>query len=251
MEKLKDFAHFLLSTAGFRFHTYNLRGLFHFLKRNKIEIQNVLDIGAHNGSWSEKVRKYIPMASFILIEPNSQHNERISSRGFHYFNEVLAEKDGNYLFYGSGQTGDSIFPELDSEGKTLPARSISALTLNRFFQINSSIPLPDFLKIDTQGSEIGILKGGNEIFPRTKVILLEIPVMPYNIGAPRFDDYIEFMVRNNFIPFYCSEIHEIRECLVQIDVAFMNKDLFEGIFGKMDSRGFWRVALKEYNLANS
>jgi hypothetical protein len=48
--------------------------------------------------------------------------------------------------------------------------------------------------MDTQGSELDIIKGGLKIISRTKALILEENVVPFNIGAPLHDEvkaYVE------------------------------------------------------------
>ena len=50
--------------------------------------------------------------------------------------------------------------------------------------------LPDFIKIDTQGSELDILKGGEKTISNCSLIYLECPIIEYNLGSPNLNDYI-------------------------------------------------------------
>ena len=65
-------------------------------KRFKIKFENVLDIGAASGDWSNHVKKLNPDAKFTLIEPNKLHNERLRSLGkVHnvYLSDEVTERD--------------------------------------------------------------------------------------------------------------------------------------------------------------
>ena len=92
------------------------------------------------------------------------------------------------------------------------------------------IPPPDFLKIDTQGSEIDILKGGSKILNNCKIILLECPIISYNTGAPPLNDYIEYLDNINYLPLEITEKHYLDKVLVQIDIVFLKKDIFKNIY---------------------
>jgi hypothetical protein len=56
----------------------------------------------------------------------------------------------------------------------------------------------DFIKIDTQGAELDILKGGLKTLERAKLVLLETSVIPYNKDAPLQRDVISFMRDHGF-----------------------------------------------------
>ena len=83
------------------------------------------------------------------------------------------------------------------------------------------------LKIDTQGSEIDIIKGGSEILKNCKAILLECPIISYNIGAPTLSDYVEYLDSINYLPLDITETHYLDKVLVQIDIIFLRKDIFQ------------------------
>ena len=53
-------------------------------------------------------------------------------------------------------------------------------------QTKTKIPFPDLLKIDTQGSEIDILKGGNQILNNCKIIYFQHGNVD---GVDKFDIY--------------------------------------------------------------
>ena len=56
----------------------------------------------------------------------------------------------------------------------------------------------DLIKIDTQGSELNILKGSIEIVEKTKFLLLELSVVEYNFNAPTYLQVIKYLEENNF-----------------------------------------------------
>ena len=92
-----------------------------------------------------------------------------------------------------------------------------------------NLPYPDFLKIDTQGSEIDILKGGKETLKKCKIILLECPIISYNKGAPNLNEYVNYLNLIGFLPFEVGEIHHINNVFVQIDIFFLKKEILKKI----------------------
>ena len=62
----------------------------------------------------------------------------------------------------------------------------------------------DLIKLDTQGSEIDILKGGLNILKKSTIVIIEADIgtgankIGYNQGAPNKSDVIYFMHKNNF-----------------------------------------------------
>ena len=53
----------------------------------------------------------------------------------------------------------------------------------------------DIIKIDVQGCEIDIIKGGKRIFQSATRVYMEVPVdgIEYNLGAPKRREYFQIM----------------------------------------------------------
>lgn len=82
----------------------------------------------------------------------------------------------------------------------------------------------DFIKIDCQGGELDILKGGENLVRKAAVILLECPFAgQYNEGSPAFADYIRTLDDLGFAPLDITELHRANEVLFQIDIVFLRK----------------------------
>jgi hypothetical protein len=80
----------------------------------------------------------------------------------------------------------------------------------------------DLIKLDTQGSELDIIKGGLDTCKGTKGILLEVSSRPYNQGAPLEDVVVSYMKGIGFHP--VATLDENPETF-QKDVLFINKFL--------------------------
>ena len=198
---------------------------------NKIEINSVYDVGAYQGEWTKALKKTsLKNSKFFLFEANAQNEIYLKNSGHKYFINVLSDKNKEVKFFSKVHTGDSYFLEKTNfyEDAIIP-KTLKTITLNEI-QTKTQIPFPDFIKIDTQGSEIDILKGGNQILNDCKVILLECPIISYNIGAPSLSDYIEYLGSINYLPLDVTEIHHLDKVLIQADIIFLKKDIFQKIY---------------------
>jgi hypothetical protein len=88
------------------------------------------------------------------------------------------------------------------------------------------LPLPDLIKIDTQGSELDILKGAEYCLKNASVLILELPLISYNIGSPNISEIIEYLRSKRFVPFTVIQEHQILDdainiSMAQIDIAFV------------------------------
>ena len=196
------------------------------------KINTVYDIGAYNGSWSKWVRSSVlPSANFYLFEANQSHLSDLMVTGMNYFIDVLSSEDREYVeFYNSDTTGDSYYKENTTwyDGKSAFHRKCT--TLDKMIN-QHNLPIPNLLKIDTQGSELDILSASKNILGKTELIVCEMPVIEYNKGAPTFSEYLKFFSQNDYIPFDLVEVHRAEETLLQLDLIFMLRSAKTRLFG--------------------
>ena len=82
----------------------------------------------------------------------------------------------------------------------------------------------DFIKIDTQGSELDVLKGGKDTVSKAEFILLETQNLEYNKNAPFTEDVILAMKSYGFRLFDILETHYLATGqLFQVDLLFAGK----------------------------
>jgi len=146
------------------------------------------------------------------------------------YNVILSENIQEVKWYEMQNTGDSFFKEKSKHFVNCVPTIRTTNTLTNFFENVSfeNVSFENehiFIKIDTQGSEIPILKGIHEnILKYTDFIILEIPLFgQYNDGVPTFLEHIQFMDSIGFIPYDISDIHNINNFTMQIDMTFINK----------------------------
>jgi FkbM family methyltransferase len=199
------------------------------LKKNKIDIKYVYDIGANVGEWSSFYKKTsLKNSFFYLFEANESHREILEKKNFNFFIETLSDKIKIVDFYNNNNsTGDSYFKESTGEHDNLSTQKIKTTTLNELV-INNNLPLPDLIKIDTQGAEIDILKGATKILENCKLLYLECPIFEnFNKNNLNILDYIKHLKELGFIPQDINQIHHYGGFLVQLDVLFIKKELHQ------------------------
>ena len=201
-------------------------GLIPFLIKHKLakEIRVVYDVGAHNGSWTNQVSRILKSADFYLFEPNKNHNFQLEKTGFRYFNDVLSDQKKTTEWFGVGGLGDSYFKESSQQFEQVSPIEIVTNTLNSYVA-DFKLPIPQVLKIDTQGSELDIIAGSCNFINSVKYVLLECPLVEYNLGAPNIQKYLTSMLDLGFVPIDVTEVHYMNDKAVQIDIAFINSSM--------------------------
>lgn len=184
----------------------------------------VYDIGAHKGKFSKELKKVLPDAEYILFEANEVHRDELKKSGFNFYTMALADVDGQKQFYGLGGTGDSFYRENSSVYDDTEPKLIEVYSLDTLVR-TEGLTTPDLIKIDTQGSEIDILKGSGKTLAGTSLIYLECPLTNYNDGAPDISAYLGFLETIGFVPWSINEFHRSAGKLAQIDILFVRKTL--------------------------
>jgi hypothetical protein len=88
----------------------------------------------------------------------------------------------------------------------------------------NQIPRVDLLKLDTQGSEILIMKGLGDMLNNVEFVEIECSLVEYNLGGCLIGDVIEFM-KDKFIIYEIIDFHRHYDLdLIQIDIIFQNKN---------------------------
>lgn len=213
-----------------RFYDHKLSCNLLFLLKKDLKVEVVYDIGAFRGEWSSSLNKTsLKNKQFILFEANKENEPYLKKEGFKYFIELLSNEEKDLKFYSQVSTGDSYFLEQTTFYKNnMDPQMIKATTLDNLVGKNN-IPSPDFIKIDTQGSELDILKGAKKTISGSSLLYLECPIIEYNLGAPNLNEYIEYLNSIDFIPYDICEVHKIDNVLIQIDILFIKKSIFEKI----------------------
>ena len=136
------------------------------------------DIGAHVG----KISKIFSMnfRDVFAFEPAEESFEILRKLGdpkIKSFNIAISDKDGFIALdvrseqISKRQLVDPGTTALDW-GNVIGKRLVPALTLDSLYE---TLPPPDFVKIDTEGSEVRILRGGAQVVAKSQAtIFVEI-----------------------------------------------------------------------------
>jgi glycosyltransferase involved in cell wall biosynthesis len=156
------------------------------LKNNGFEPRVIYDIGSCALHWTNEAKKLWPDATYILFDAFSPV-EFLYKDDYHI--GVLSDKDDVIVkFYQNDYFpgGNSYYREIGCEnGKYFPENKyIEKITKTLDTVVKErGFPLPDFVKIDVQGSEIDIIKGGVNTLSNVEKLIVELQHMEYNQGA--------------------------------------------------------------------
>jgi FkbM family methyltransferase len=234
--KLLDMLFAMVPGARARLRGYLLSDKLHRLHekvadlvRQGLKVDVIYDIGARHGEWAKSISKILPRAEIILFEGNEKCSAILAQSGFKSIIAVLSAEAKVVEFYDGDSTGDSYYKENTSHYDAIAATQKQTTTLSAVVGANQ-LPLPDFIKLDTQGSELDILKGAGPILRSVSLLYLECPILPYNSAAPLLQDYLSYLSSIDFVPCDLCEIHVAHGTLLQVDVLFISKARLKQLF---------------------
>jgi len=201
--------------------------IYNRLKELGFNPKNIIDCGACVGEWSGQIKHVFNDSLVMGVDANDWCNGSIPNTNITEI-EVLSNEDNKeIIFYKKVEglcTGDSIFKENTQhyrEHNTIEEIRISK-TLKTLCEKNNLEKI-DLLKIDTQGSEIMVMKGLGEKLNDIEFIELETSLVEWNIGGCSLQDVINYL-NDNFTIFDIVELHRFNTTdLFQIDIIFQNK----------------------------
>jgi FkbM family methyltransferase len=204
------------------------------LKKRGYKIDVIYDIGARHGEWSSQFMFAFPNSKIFMFEANSSCEKELKKTGYPYYINVLSCEDGeSRTFFTNDSTGDSLFKENSEIYDDATAVEVTTSTLYKVVQDNK-IPAPDFIKIDTQGSELEILSGADSLLSSVNAVYLEAPLVEYNKGAPNIYEYISFMKGHQFFLLDVCELHYGSNGIIQMDLLFVRDLVDNSVLKKLN-----------------
>ena len=202
----------------------------------------LVDVGARKG-FEKHWDNYADQINLIGFEPNEESYkecvEKKSNLQTSYYPFALDRKKGEKDFYitsylsacGFYKPDEKMIKKFGSADTFNVTEVIKVPTIDLdSFCVEYNIQNVDFIKLDTEGSELDILKGSKYTISNCKLIYLECPIIEYNEGSPNLNQYIEYLNSIDFIPYDICEVHHMDEVLVQIDILFIKKSILNKIY---------------------
>ena len=190
-------------------YKFNLRNyskkISNLLHKNLNKNFTLLDIGAANGvsgRWniiSEKINK-------ILVEPHKQSAEKLKKQGIKVLESVLHNDKKKIKFYNTRKPECSSFfkPNFDHLKKFLDKERFEIISEDIFdaksldSEIVNFAP-PNFIKIDTEGSELEILKGSSKTLLNVFGLEVECSFNQLRVDQPLFEEIKIYLEKLDFI----------------------------------------------------
>ncbi|NDV28625.1 FkbM family methyltransferase [Desulfovibrio sp. JC010] len=204
----------------------------------------ILDIGAHNGSYSALAKKIQPSAKIYAFEPSPKTFARLRSNAkehnFFSFEIGFSNKEGTARLYDrtdcDGSEHASLYRDVISDIHCQDSYSeeISITTVDSFAE-KAGLSFIDLLKIDTEGHEYQVLQGAANMLAQNKIKAIHFEFNEMNVFSRVFmKDFYELlpdysfyrMLPDGLIPLgpYKPATHEL---FAFQNIAALNNSLFQ------------------------
>ena len=190
----------------------------------------VIDVGANIGGFYKEAEAAWPEARFFLIEGNIECADMLAYTGADFTIALLSDREKEVEFFTlkdcATATGASYYRENTEffDGEKGVVNLVKTTTLDAAC---SDLDLwgQVLLKLDTQGSELDIMRGGEKTLDRAQAVILELSLKEYNLGAPFEYEVDAFMQEKGFerAELLGDIVHPISRELIQEDVLYLRK----------------------------
>lgn len=207
----------------------NVKATLEYLKKWGFSPLATIDVGASSGEWTKTFKAIYPSAKVLMIEAQDKMAPCLQGVCNEYPGDVFYETallgatDGEQVQFVEAGSGSSVFEEHSSYERCYVQKS-----LVRLDSLLSGFPhfhKVDFLKLDVQGYELEVLKGGMQTVNSAEFVLMEASLIPINRGCPLVADVLSFMERINFrLLDFCGQYRRKDGALWQTDLLFVKKD---------------------------
>jgi FkbM family methyltransferase len=153
--------------------------------------QTLFDIGAHQGVYSKQLRRNFPTATVYAFEPNAETfrilESNLVSEGVRCFNLGFGSEVGSGALYHYAHdrvtSHASVYKDVLMQLHGSPSvekEVISISTLDSFCE-SLGIGHISFLKIDTEGHELEVLKGGMGMLSEGRIDIIQFEFNEMNV----------------------------------------------------------------------
>jgi FkbM family methyltransferase len=207
-----------------------LEQAFQHLARVGPQPRTVIDVGVAAGT--PELYRAFPHARYLLVEAVEENEE--------WLQEILEGLDGDYVIAAATAYGDSItlrvspdraeqwnssiFRAKDETTERWVDREVPAVRIDDVVE-ERGLEGPFLIKADTEGSELEVLRGAERVLEQTTTVVLEVTLIDYFQGAPRFADVVGFMAERSFVPYDIVGGFDRPSdgALVAVDVVFVRE----------------------------
>ena len=224
-----------LYKRGYKINKVNKLHLLHedYLKAIKNEIGNnsiLFDVGANYGQTVTKFKKYFPESFIYSFEPSKLCFETLqqihsNTIGVTINNKAVGKEKSSLEFNEYAWSSlNSLLKRSFTSSKIIDNYHVDVVSIDDYCRENNIYKI-NLLKTDTEGFELNVLLGAEQMMNENKIQFVYTEVFFYEnyIGQSSFGDIYNFLLSKGFnlVRFYTFEYTD-KGCASRTDALFVN-----------------------------
>lgn len=173
---------------------------------SKFKVNTFIDVGANDGNISQVINYISPKTTIFAFEPikskKSLIESKIKSNNLIVETLALSDHTGSQNFYEYDFSAASSFlkpnPKFFNKhihiAKSYP---VNIITLDQYFN-KKKLKKPIFIKMDTEGTENLIIRGGQKLLEQTSLIIIETSFIKHRKNQCLFDEIYSSLIKLGF-----------------------------------------------------
>lgn len=205
------------------------------IRRSGCAVSTVFDVGSNVGWYASKYLAAFPDAKIYCFEPVGTTFQILQTNmaphvNVECHNIALGREDGHAEIYVADTSAKSSLIEQPESLRTEPVKVRTVDT----FAAENNVNRIDLLKVDTEGFDLEVLKGANEMLSSGRVafVLAEITFDPGETTLVLFDDIRAYLLPLGFSVFgvYDQQLESTgRQRLRLANACFSREDAFVSV----------------------
>jgi FkbM family methyltransferase len=183
----------------------------------------VVDIGAYEGYWTRDFLEVFPDTKILMLEAQSSKAPKLQSvcnefSNTQYHIALLSPEDGKEFSFFESETASHVTADVSLGTKKINGESLDMILERK------GLPFPEFLKLDVQGFELEVLKGGAKSLAHAEFSLLEVSLLDLD-STPLILELMNYMDSKGFQAYDICQFmrRPYDRALYQIDLLFIRK----------------------------
>ena len=204
-----------------------------------LKIDYIIDVGANEGQFAEKMFGNGYRGTMISFEPIQSCHQKLVQKSMKKSNWKIAERmalgsknENIEINISSNLVSSSILDmkknhlDAEPESKYITKEKIQVKMLDDVLLLDEIKNKNILIKIDVQGYEMEVLKGASVILKHCKMICIELSLVTVYENSLPYDKVISFLNESGFYLFGLQSgfVDNITGQVLQVDGIFVRKD---------------------------
>ena len=202
-----------------------------------LDIRTLVDVGANTGQFALRYLQQRPESLVYCFEPLEDcflelRRQMAGVRGFTAFNVALGDSEGEADFYRSEfSPSSSLLPMAQTHKELYPFTSgitFETATVRKLDSYRDNITIRGglLIKIDVQGAEARVLRGGPSLLDRADAVIVEVGYVGLYEGQAAIEDIITVLADHGlrFMGFVDQGVRPSDSLPVYGDVLFVRPE---------------------------